>query len=496
MKRAIAWVVVLLGVSALADEVDAGIAPAEPTAAELAPDAGLPPAVVISAPDAGTRAPLGFDVVATPWGPGRKSAGEKFHSTAEALPDGPLRWAWNGYSVALGGQYFARGELRNDVDFAATSPDHTLGFDQRARLSVRASAQERAGLLLEVQDVRAWGSEAGTVGVTSSTGLHQGFADVRVTRWLDVRAGRQELAYGEERLIGSLDWAQPARAFDGLFVRATPMKGVTVDAFAMVLKPPAWLVADAGGGRFHNSGSYFGGLYGRARFGAVALDLYGLGLFEDPSTAALGPMKDNNRVTLGARAAWTGDRLTASGEGAFQTGTVGAAQEQVLAGAFAFKVTYTLKGTWSSPYLLAEFSGATGDATPGDGTERTFHQLFPTAHAHLGYADLVAWQNVVAVHGAVGARTFGAHVWLDVHHFRAWAPEGAWTSAGGAVFLPATAGRQSGNMGTEVDLSCTVPVFDNVAVAGNVSVFMPGLEALAKGTSPSTWGFVSLRTQF
>jgi len=27
-------------------------------------------------------------------------------------------------------------------------------------------------------------------------------------------------------------------------------------------------------------------------------------------------------------------------------------------------------------------------------------------------------------------------------------------------------------------------------------VFLPGLEALARGTAPSTWGFLSVRSQF
>lgn len=478
---------------AQAQELDAG-AGAEPTAPAAPVVVAIrQPATVV---DAGSVVPLGFDVVAGPWGPGRKSSGELFRSAALALPGGALRWAWNDYSVAVGAQYFARGELRDNLDLDGASPDHTLGFEQRARLSLRASAKERVGALLELQDVRAWGSEPSTTTAVPSTGLHQGFVDLKPALWLDARIGRQELSYGEERLIGSLDWSQTARAFDGLFVRVAPVPQVTVDAFAMMLKPPAWLVADAGGGRFHNSGSYFGGLYSRLRLGKGGADLYLLGLLEDPSTAALGPQKDNNRFTVGARGFGSLGALALVSEAAFQTGTVSAAQETVVAGAFALKATYTFKSVWGSPYVLGEFSGASGDGAPGDGTEHTFHQLFPTGHAHLGYLDYVGWQNVVAGHGAIGARPWGAHVWLDVHHFRAWAPEGAWYAANGSVFLPGAAGRVSGNMGTELDLSATVPVFDNVSLAGSVSVFLPGLEARARGTSASTWGFLSARCQF
>jgi hypothetical protein len=83
-----------------------------------------------------------------------------------------------------------------------------------------------------------------------------------------------------------------------------------------------------------------------------------------------------------------------------------------------------------------------------------------------------------------------------VWHFRAWEPKGAWFGANGAVFLAADATRTSGNMGTELDLSITVPVITNVALAGSFAIFLPGLEAIARGTAPSTWGFLSVRSQF
>lgn len=446
------------------------------------------------AQDGGVVLTPGFDTVATPWGPGRKSSGERFHSAAEALPAGVLRWSWNDLSLAVGAQYFARGELRDNADFLSASRDFTAGFDQRARLSVRASAWQRVGVLLELQDVRAWGSEPNTVTVTPNTGLHQGFVDLRATSWLDVRVGRQELSYGEDRLIGNLDWGQAARAFDGVFLRVTASPHVTVDGFAMMLKPPSWVTPDAQP-RFQNSGSYFSGLYLRARFGVAGFDTYVLGLFEDPASVTAGRVPDNNRATIGARAFVNLKGLSLVGEGAFQTGLVGPTRELELAGAVAVKGSYTFTGVWGAPYVLAEFSGASGDGTPGDGVDHTFNQLFPTGHAHLGYMDYVGWSNVVSGHGAVGFRPWGAHVWLDVHHFRSWDPRGAWFAASGAVFAPADATRTNGNMGTELDLSVTVPLFDVVSLAGNVSVFLPGGAAAARGNNPSTWGFLSLRTQ-
>lgn len=439
-----------------------------------------------------------FDPAMTPWGPGRKSSGELFRSAAVAVdPNGPLRWRWNDVSAAVGLQYFARAEARDNADFSAAARDFSLGIEHRARVTGRVSAFGRVGAVLELQDVRAWGSEPSTIALLPAAALHQGFVDLKVSSWLDVRVGRQELSYGEDRLIGNLDWAQTARAFDGVFARVTPMEGVTVDAFGMALKPPAFLT-DAAGSRFQNSGTYFTGLYARYRKGKAGLDVYGLGLLEDQSTAATGFRPDHNRLTLGGRGLLGLGPLALVGEGALQLGTT-AAREQILAGAFAGRATWTLP--FAGLYLMADVSAATGDGTPGDGTDTTFNQLFPTAHVHLGFIDYVAWQNVVGVRGTVGLKRPFMHLWLDVHHLRAWDPRGAWYAAGGSVFIPASAMRTNGEMGNEFDLSLTVPLHDSVSLSGAFSVFLPGGMAdpaatgVGRGSSPSTWAFLYVRAQ-
>lgn len=86
-----------------------------------------------------------------------------------------------------------------------------------------------------------------------------------------MRVGRQELSYGEDRLIGNLDWAMTARAFDGVFVCSSPREGLTFDSFGMLVKTPAFLT-DAGGGRFQNSGTCFTGAYARWRRGKAGAD--------------------------------------------------------------------------------------------------------------------------------------------------------------------------------------------------------------------------------
>lgn len=497
MTRIVGWLVALAVGSAwaqVAEATDAGLPGDEAVVAASPADAGAP-VVVPPPPASGPATPpppaAPFDVVQTPWGPGRKTSGEKFSSAAAPLSPGLFRLTGEKWSLAFGGQYLVRGEARDNRDFNGAVGDHELQVDHRARLTVRGQAFGRVGVYVEFQDVRAWGSEPNTVTTTPNTGLHQGYVDVHVTDWLDVRLGRQELSYGEDRLIGNLDWAQTARAFDGVFARLTPTPTTTVDAFGMLLRPPVW--AGTGALRVHNSGQYFYGVYARFRPSkALGVDAYALGLHDDAGAAG-SPGPDTNLATVGGRVAWAAGAFAFVGEGALQVGQK--ANEGVLAGAFAARGTYTLvaRGKW---YVGAEVLGASGDGDATDGTQRTFNQLFPTGHLHLGFMDYVGWQNVLGFKGTVGFRPFGAHVWLDVHHLRFWDPRGTTYTAAGTPFLVANPERTNGNLGTELDFNVTVPVTPYAAVAGTFAVFLPGGGAQSRGTSPSTWGFVSVRSQF
>ncbi len=72
-----------------------------------------------------------------------------------------------------------------------------------------------------------------------------------------VRAGRQELNFGEQRLIGSADWNNTARSFDAVRATVRPLDGVRIDAFASSV-----VVATDGTFDHHKAGDNLHGLYG------------------------------------------------------------------------------------------------------------------------------------------------------------------------------------------------------------------------------------------
>ncbi len=80
----------------------------------------------------------------------------------------------------------------------------------RLRVRVDALPLPAIRIVAEFQDVRIWGEEQSTLADYSADNLdlHQGFFDVELGERWAARIGRQEIAFGGERLVGAVGWAQ------------------------------------------------------------------------------------------------------------------------------------------------------------------------------------------------------------------------------------------------------------------------------------------------
>jgi hypothetical protein len=66
-----------------------------------------------------------------------------------------------------------------------------------------------------------------------------------------------------------------------------------------------------------------------------------------------------------------------------------------LAGAAIAEVGYQLPDVCGKPWLRAGVNFATGDSDPGDGNSNTFFNILPTNHLYYGYADALAFSNLI-----------------------------------------------------------------------------------------------------
>jgi hypothetical protein len=210
---------------------------------------------------------------------------------------------------------------------------------------------------------------------------------------LQLQAGRVELSYGDERLIGRSDWGNITRSFDAVRLRFQE-DPFWADAFVSRVVVPR-------DGRFNQSNEkdHFWGLYGGVKklFPWQDLEVYFLGRNTDaPNRARVG---SRDIYTVGVRAVSPKNSLgnwDYAVEALHQFGNITQSGRQRDQDAWAATVAagYTWKDTWGTPRLGFEYNFSTGDSDPNDGKSQTLDNLFPTNHKLYGIMDIVGWRNI------------------------------------------------------------------------------------------------------
>lgn len=124
-------------------------------------------------------------------------------------------------AVRVTGQMRWRAETRNDADFNSSLDDHAGFILQRLRINLEKRLASRMRIFVQLQDSRTWGEEGSTTGVLDAIDLHR--AHLEIERVADlpitVSLGRQILAYGNQGLVGALDWNNVGRSYNALRLR-------------------------------------------------------------------------------------------------------------------------------------------------------------------------------------------------------------------------------------------------------------------------------------
>ena len=285
-----------------------------------------------------------------------------------------------------------------------------------------------------------------------------------------LRVGRQELVFGEQRLVGHLNWTNTARSFDA--ARITLQHGpVKVDVFASSVVNLREGIANksSGGNNLHGVYASIGRILPNA-----TLEPYAMWRLARGTRTELGAPGVLDRKIFGAR--WAG-KLPANFDYNFeitgQTGSVGS--DEVRAAASHWVVGYTLSKVAMKPRLIAEYNQATGDETPGDGKQQTFDQLYPTGHDKYGLADQVGWKNIHHVRTAVELKPTSKLTMSGSYH--SWwlaSKTDALYNAAGAAVARVAAGTAGRHVGHEADVQMTYALFPQASVGAGYSNIFPG----------------------
>jgi len=294
----------------------------------------------------------------------------------------------------LGVDFRGRLETYTGINFTPDRDD--TYYLSRLRLNATIEARSWLRFFLEGQDARAPGYSRNPVpgSVEDPFDFRQGYIELGRTDngpW-GFRVGRQELLFGNGRLIGNSNWGNVGRTFDA--ARFTYKRtGIQLDAFTSAV-----VVATNGGFDRPHFNNKFHGLYSSfsklpAWSSANNVDAYFLVKTNSRARGELGIIGNLYIYTLGARVIGKlSPEFDYRVEMAYQTGHV--SRDPVRAWAGHWQLGYRLPVAKKSIRLAAEFNAASGDSNPHDGWHNTFDQLYPTSHDKLGTLDRIGWRNI------------------------------------------------------------------------------------------------------
>lgn len=221
------------------------------------------------------------------------------------------------------------------------------------------------------------------------------FVDLQLVESTTLRVGRQELLYGNQRLISPLDWANTRRTFEGakVMIKSGDWE---VDFFYTHLVEVIPNELD----RADYQQPFYGCYLSYGGFENFTVQPYYIG-YDNNNPPIIGPSGpiagsgDFSLHTIGLRIDGGIDEWLFELEGGPQFGRQSALGVDQEAGFFTLGIGRKLGGRlpWS-PTLWGYYDYASGNDPGGDFNR--FNQLFPLGHKYLGFIDAVQRSNIQA----------------------------------------------------------------------------------------------------
>jgi len=380
----------------------------------------------------------------------------------------------------------------------------------RSRIGMRYNYDEAVVLFGEFQDARVYEigpfpSGAGalyrrfggssTPTKAKSSRMRQYWAEIRPIEGLSLRGGRQDIKLGtqamykegnwkylkvkraSQRLVGTVGWTNVERSNDAAVI-SYDWNGYNFYGFA---GKPTTGVFDHVTAYRSQSDIVYGGLSVTAKRGTwfenTEIRPFFLGYNDDRPIRDGGLPKEVEVYTLGVSA--IGIYPLGPGNldvllwGAGQAGAYNGATH--LAYAAILEAGYQLTDVWSKPWLRFGVNFASGDSGNNTNRHNTFFNMLPTNHLYYGFADTLAFQNLVDI---VVQLMFKPHDMLSVnvmfHQFYMAKSADAQYFGTGAfnkkIFgYGANATGGNNNFGQEIDVIANLKLHKHLSVQGGYS---------------------------
>lgn len=386
-------------------------------------------------------------------------------------------------SLALAGTAAAQsttfdisGELRvrNENDNRDFNSDtDTKSFNvMRTRLGINVRPANDMNVFVQVQDSRVHGqasvvSSDPSVQEDGKLDLHQGFFQVQNLGWqgFGIQAGRMEVRFGNQRLIGVDDFANVNRSFDGVMAQVNRGRVNGQLLVANLNESDNTVIGDPSDENKADANM-------QAGFVTVGVsetmntDLFVINAMDDQT---VDENDDARLTTFGARAHGKVVRnVDYSVEGAWQVGNVetsATTESDVSAYMFGAEAGITVGSEQRPVRFGVGFDRLSGDDDVADDEDKAFNTLFGDNHTFYGLADIVGPSSAGLQDIKVNAN---ATVWSNAssvvrlggefHNFR---------------LVEVASGAESG-LGNEVDVHASWAYRERFVPTVGVSAFLAG----------------------
>ncbi len=358
-------------------------------------------------------------------------------------------------------------------------------FDSRLFLKAKGDFGNGLSVFLQPQAMLIQ-NHATSSGNFSQADLLQAYVQYQKAG-LGVRLGRQQLVYGDQRLLGHLGWKDVARTFDG--VKAMyKADNIAFDVFAVhpadITNMTPSTAQPQGKSLVTWEDRTLIGAYGTYTIAPkTGLDAYLIN-WKHGQQAAVG--KGRNINTYGLRGFGTWGAIDATAEAVFQSGDWANNIKQ-SASAYAVKAGYSFDA-WKTR-VGVEYDFSPGDNKQNATTHKNFVFPFHTNHAHYGEMDRFSWANMKDLRfSAKTSPLKNLTLMGNVHLLSLDKAQGDWLNVVGAGNLYAGAPTYTQTKaGTEIDLKVVykVAAVQGLKLVGFYGIFNPGAAVAERNAGKS-----------
>ncbi|MFC5048465.1 alginate export family protein [Aquimarina hainanensis] len=393
--------------------------------------------------------------------------------------------------------YFSNAQLKIDAELRprfeyrhgfktlfADNVDPAAFVSQRTRLKT-AYKTEKLDFFLSIQDIRIWG-DVPQLNTADKNGLsiHEAWGKIMFTPEFSAKIGRQEISLDDQRIFGSVDWAQQARSHDAAVLnyqknRFTLNIGAAFNQDAERLTETTLTTPNT-----YKSLQYAWLHKDWNNFSASLLFLNnGLQYIDDTNT-------DNNETrysqTAGTHFGYKKNKLGIIGNAYYQFGN-DLADNDLSAYLLGLEASYKITPSFT-PILGIEVQSGNDNGTTSNRENTAFNPFYGTNHKFNGLMDYFYVGNHINNVGLIDlyakakiALTTKANLLVAIHNFSA------------AADMPSNGDTQFGN---EIDLVYSYKMQKDIAIkAGYSHLFAAdGMELLKENTDGNTnnWGWIML----